>query len=340
MTELGKQPQFIRYTAVVPYESWMDEAELYRLETVIACARKSRPAETGFGQKVITLPKPPSIPPVKYVTPAPDPKQRDMEGSAFLDFRKGSHVIDPAFSRNPQELMRIMDMVYKASKDPDVTVHHLSITGYASPEGSIASNEKLSRNRAASLKEYVKTASGLPENIFRVTSVGEDWGMLRKLVENSDINQKQAVLDIIDNSSDYDRKESQLKALGAVYHLLLSDFFPQLRRVEYHINYTVRDYSITEAQKLLGSDPEKLSSHELYLLAGLYEEGSAEWNDIILKTVTLYPDDPAANINAAAVYINTGAYDQAKKCLDKVKEHPDAQHNLSVYQEMMRQGLL
>ncbi|MCC8154113.1 MAG: DUF3868 domain-containing protein [Tannerellaceae bacterium] len=339
-TVCGCEEIVIHYAKAIPYKSWMDEGFLTRTERIIGCARNSATHAYNFGVNVEIGYRPPAIPPVAYIAPKPIVKERNEEGKAYLDFQKGQHTIDPTFRRNPQELMRIMDIIHKTTKDGDVTLHDVSIVGYASPDGNADFNEKLAGRRATSFMEYVQKMSGIPAATFKVRPQGEDWAGLREFVEEMELNQKEKVLAIIDNDAALDRKEQQLKALGAPYHKLLADIFPALRRVEYNIRYTVKDYSMTEAQKLLNSDPSKLNSYELYLLVKLYEEGSGDWNEIIKLTAELYPDEVEANINAAAVYINTGDYAKAKQCLDKVRHLPEAVHNLGIYEEMERQGLI
>lgn len=339
-TICGCLGQVIHYSQVVPYESWMDKGYLMRTERLLGCAKSSMDSEHDFGIWVETAPRPPAIPPVNYIAPKPIVKERDVSGKAYLDFHKAKHTIDPSYRNNPQELLRIMEIVNKTNLDKDIVLHGLYITGYASPEGNATYNQQLANRRANSLSEYVQRMSGIPVEKFTVQAIGEDWKGLREMVEAGDMIQRDKVLAIIDNDADLDRKEQQLKALGAPYHYLLSEVFPALRRVEYSISYTVKDYSLTEAQQLLNSDPSKLNSYELYLLAQLYEEGSEKWNEIIELTVSLYPDEPEANINAAAVYINQGEYEKARASLEKVKHLPEAANNLYIYEEMERQGLL
>lgn len=335
-----KEEKVISFSQTIPYESWMDEAYLVRSERLMGCAKSSYMTTGDFEKKVEIGYRPPVIPAVTYIAPKPIVKERDESGKAYLDFRPGQSVIDPGFRNNPEELGKLMEIVYKTSKDKDLTLNELSISGYASPEGSAALNESLSYKRAHALMEYIQKMSGISKEKFEVKAFGEDWEGLRELIEESDIARKGDILSIIDNDETPDRKEQQLKNLGAVYREMLNDLFPSLRRVEYRIDYTVRDYSLTEARELLGSDPQKLNSYELYLLARLYEEGSNEFNNIIELTVKLYPNETEANINAAAVFINKGEYTKAKECLDRVKHLPEAGHNLYIYEEMQRQGLI
>ena len=58
-------------------------------------------------------------------------------------------------------------------------------------------------------------------------------------------------------------------------------------------------------------DPSKLSLGDIYMIALTYEQGSKEWNDIILLAVQTYPNVAEARVNAANVAMANGNYTQA-----------------------------
>ncbi|MCD7978833.1 MAG: OmpA family protein, partial [Tannerellaceae bacterium] len=258
-------------------------------------------------------------------------KQRSETGSAYLDFPQGQSVILPDYRRNRAELNQIRQTIEKTRKDPNVEVQEIVITGFASPEGSYSSNERLSWDRAQALKNYLQRTGNLSSRYFEVQPGGEDWETLRELVEESHLPDRHQILSIIDSQDDYDRKEMRLRNLGMSYDMLLSDIYPALRRVDYRIEYRVKDFTIQESRDMLTRNPGHLSPFELFRVAGNYEKESDKWNEIIELTVRLHPDDDVANINAAGVLLNRGDLVAAKICLDKVAELPGAWNNLGVY---------
>ena len=321
----------LSYAYSVPYQSWMDNANLTLIQEMIGCAGEKHLYTYTLGNRVTTeLREPYQVhPKVTLVTPAEESKTRNRQGSAFLDFQSGRSVILPDFRRNPVELGKIDNALTEVMSDMDSQITGLFIEGYASPEGRYSSNEKLARDRASALKDYIKNRYMMTEQIFTVKSIAEDWEGLKVAVENnSDLPQKEQVLSIINSSDEYDTKERKLKSLS-VYSRLLRDVFPELRRVEYQIDYAVRSYSNTEARALINTSPEKLSQAELYRVAESYGKESPEFRRIIMETIPqYYPNDAIALSNAAALLIENREENTALRMLEKAQHLPAAWNNL------------
>ena len=100
-----------------------------------------------------------------------------------------------------------------------------------------------------------------------------------------------------------------------MYQALLRDIYPALRHTDYVVHYTVRDYNVEEAKALLKTRPQLLSLEEMYLVAQTYQEGSDKFNEVFDIAVRMYPQDPTANINAAAMELKRGNVQQAVRYL-------------------------
>ncbi|NDV59563.1 DUF3868 domain-containing protein [Bacteroides sp. 519] len=324
--------EFMRYQVYLPYENWMDNARLYLRQELVGCRGQVNMYTYKLSDRVKLAPRAPyevqSL--VALVAPQAEVKTRNRQGSAFLDFQVGRSAILPDFRRNPVELGKINDAFLEVMGDQDAQITGLFIEGYASPEGKYASNEKLARDRAVALKEYIKNHYLLAENLFTVRSVGEDWVGLKTKIEESTIAQKDQILAIIDSSAEPDAKEARLKGLSS-YSSLLRDVFPELRRVEYQIDYSVRSYSTTEARQLMSTNPENLSHLELYSVALEYGKESPEYKKIIIETIPKYFDsDPVALNNAAALLIENGEENTALRLLEKAPALPEVWNNLGI----------
>ena len=93
-------------------------------------------------------------------------------------------------------------MIDLVQGDKDVTINRISITGYASPEGSLAMNERLSEGRAKALRDYLQSRyPAIPGSLYSVRFGGENWDDLVKALQTSDMPDRQAVRDIIDRFS-------------------------------------------------------------------------------------------------------------------------------------------
>src|SRR5699024_1301676 len=74
------------------------------------------------------------------------------------------------------------------------------IRSWASPEGVNRLNEVLSERRADSLKSYIVRHAGIPDSVVTVRGEGIAWGILRRMVAESDMLYKGEVLHILDNT--------------------------------------------------------------------------------------------------------------------------------------------
>lgn len=320
----------IRYAAAVPYEEWMDGARMLLRQEIIGYRDSRALVVLGLNDRVELSPRTPYevSPKPSLVVPEAEIKQRRKQGSAFLDFQAGRSEIIPGFRRNPEELAKIRDAFAEVASNPDVRIVGLFIDGYASPEGPYTANEKLARERAAALRDYILTNYDVPlaPEQTKVGWTAEDWNGLAELVRESSLPRRDEILSMIESVPDPDQREARIRALGGgvPYRTILREMYPSLRRVEYRIDYTVRDYSVEEARALTGSDVHLLSHRELFLAARSYGCGSAEYETIMLDVIPrLFPDDQTAAVNAAAVMISNGEYVSAKRLLSK---HPDSPH--------------
>lgn len=327
------EAQTIRYNARVPYEKWMNGSNLKMLGTINGCANCLKEEDLAQVHPVLLeryVPQPSII----FVKPAAEIKNRDEKGNAYLDFPVNQTIIYPDYRRNPFELAEINRTINVVKENPDTKITGIDLHGYASPEGSYANNTRLAKGRSEALKTYIVDEYGLSADMIKVQSTPEDWAGLRAWVEKVDIAQKDKVLELIDSDiENLDVKEYRIKNLDRkVYQELLRDCYPGLRHTDYVIHYTVRPYNVEEAKALLKTRPQLLNLEEMYLVAQTYEEGSEDFNEVFDIAVRMYPEDPIANINAAAMELKRGNADLAVRYLERSdKSSAAAQNNQGVY---------
>lgn len=267
---------------------------------------------------------------VSFITPEVEVvKQRTEAGCAYLDFAVGRSDIMPGFRNNSSELKKIYSLIETVQNDPDATITGITITGYASPEGSYISNLILSEKRALALKNQIRIIFGFPENRFYVSGKGEDWTMLDTLVTRSDIDEKYTILEIIRGMDDFDRRESRLQALsgGQPYHYIKNNFYPSLRRSDYELQYTVLPFTVEKGKEVFRTNPSNLSLNEMFLVANTYEPGSDTFNEVFETAARIFPQDDVANLNAAASALNRKDILSATNYLGKVSEQSAAYWN-------------
>ncbi len=326
------------YNWAAPYEPWMDDAGLALNQELISAGNRRELVFFSMADRVQIAPRTPYEvqPKLNFYVPAPEQKSRKKQGQAFLDFQVGKSVILPTYRNNPAELAKINDAFNEIQSNADVKIKGLFIEGYASPEGKYESNERLARERSTALKDYIVSKFNLPitEDNIKVSWVAEDWDGLSSLVQASEMAQKDQILGIIENTPILDGRETSLMRLagGAPYRAMLKDMFPGLRRVEYQIDYTVKDYSADETKALINKNSIMfLSQREMFLAAQTYDPQSPEYKAILIDLIPRqYPDNATAAVNAAAVMIAQGETATAKRYLEKWAADPQSWNDLGV----------
>ncbi|MBD8347897.1 DUF3868 domain-containing protein [Dysgonomonas sp. HGC4] len=334
----GKQEaQIIPYSTVVNLEDWMKQASLYLDESNCpGCGKAVSQHKRLLAVKPtleigesITKEKPEPL--FSFVTPPTDSlKMGNKEDNAYLKFQVGKSAIDPSLADNTVELDRIHNHLNQLLNDKKVTIKKISITGYASIEGTYAFNKNLSEQRAKSLTNYLKKRYDFPTGTFQVDWVGEDWDGLIKLIQDGNMEKKQEVLTIIHNTDVLDGREKRLMELdgGRPYRFMLNEYFPLLRRVKYKIEYRIPQYSLEESKRIIKEYPEQLSPKELFVLADSYGKGSVEFFEILDIALSLYPNDLITKQNAAAAYAMQGNYKKAEQLALEAGNNSSTLNNL------------
>jgi outer membrane protein OmpA-like peptidoglycan-associated protein len=142
----------IDYLRTVKYEPWMDNAVLKLRRQSCACDNMKNRGEieiARFEQEDPII----ELYPVYLLPPADNRmKVREEKGSALLCFELNKWDIKPNYMTNPVELQKIHNSVNIVKSDSDVTIRRMTIEGYASPEGSVEVNQRISENRANAVK--------------------------------------------------------------------------------------------------------------------------------------------------------------------------------------------
>lgn len=243
-------------------------------------------------------------------------KDRD-KGTSVVIFTVGSHKLDMNFQGNKDA----MDAIAKAFKliedDPNAVLKHIMITGYASPEGSLAFNTALAQRRAETVKTYIQSILSSPRNeLFELHNGREDWDGLRERVENSHMAEKSEILEIIDSyTMEQEIRKTKLKQLngGAPYKYMLENFYPPLRSAGYVQVFYEIDRTATVATAVTD------------------ELGRTTWVD---------PESPAnvniTRINEALKFIKESDFEQALTQLLQAKDDPKAFNFIGVCHMMMK----
>ena len=187
----------------------LDLGTAYTVQVVAKCTEKdSDPASIGFN------------------TPAP---VVEPDFIYYFDYNK-SNI--PGAGRDVRDRNKIARKQVKELVNGDVK--GLRIEGWASPENGMGTNDQLSKDRAsAAIADIKAQCKKEAKNIeFNDNGNGSDWDTFKKLVQNSNIKDKDAILNKINNASN---KEKEIQDLKMVYPELERDILPLIRRAEVYI---------------------------------------------------------------------------------------------------------
>ena len=269
-----------------------------------------------------------------YVRPTAEAvKSRSLSGSAFIDFPVNKTVIYPDYRRNTAELGKIEATIDSVRNDRDVTITSVWLKGYASPESPWTHNRMLAIGRTEALKKHIGQLYRFDEGVIETDYEPEDWAGLRSYVERSNLTHRAEILALIDSSLEPDAKEAKIKrSYPEEYDFLLKNCYPALRHTDYRITYTIRTFSdAQEIRRIMLTQPQKLSLNEFYLAAQACSPGSDEFNEIFETAVRMYPEDTAANLNAANTAMQKGDLKNAEHYLRKAGESPEALYARGAY---------
>ena len=264
----------VEYIAKLAYEPWMVDSRLVLRERMTGCLDcTAATEESTVKAPFIKLFTP------RYVTPFVTPereavKVRNEVRVARLQFRQGKSDVDPRYKDNRAELETVTGSINVVKTNPDLTITGIYITGYASPEGSVAFNQKLSESRANALAEYARKDTHMDASLWHVAGMGEDWEGLRREVEKHpqllDIDKVLRLIDECEGDKDACEKRIRESVSPDVYTRLLNEMYGPLRRNEYKIEYSVRSFNLEEAKKQIKTRPDLLSVEEIYTVAESY----------------------------------------------------------------------
>lgn len=132
--------------------------------------------------------------------------------------------------QNNDALQRLVEIAEEAYTQSNLD--SIVIEGSASPDGPYSNNIRLSRKRAAMVKDYFQKNSNLPEPVFIVRALGENILLFRKIVsELDDSVARDQIFALLDSGMAPDVWEKKLRKMngGKIWYQLLKNQLPRLR---------------------------------------------------------------------------------------------------------------
>lgn len=328
----GDANQTVVYRQTLPFEPWMKEARLVMEEDLCGCGGHSEEIalEPLFALADET-PAPPKAAPFEaayvYLQPAPEAvKNRTELKDLYLHFAVNRTTIDSGYMHNPQELAAARELVERIRTDKNLSIREILIRGYASPEGSVAGNRRLSEGRAAALKNYLVARLGDRSLSFHSEGGGEDWEGVIEALRAQPVAGREELLAAMTASDQSDASEQALRRIGggAPYREMAEKIYPKVRRVVCSVRYTARSFTLEESREIIRRHPEQLSLYEMWQVAESYPENSEAFRETIRTAARTFPHSETALVNAAHVALAEGNCAEAADYLGRIRSTPDA----------------
>lgn len=198
------------------------------------------------------------------------------------------------------DIQALKDYITMVTQQERMQLKGFTASSYASPDGPLTLNEKLSEQRGKAAEKYLKKEYGkLPDlsSLFSSKTTAEDWDGFKTLVQESSIADKDLILRVLSMYQDPVVREKEIKNMSAAYETLAEQILPQLRRSKFIVDVNLVGLSDEEILSAIKSDPSKLSLEQMLYAATLtndvndmlkYYQLAAEkdpkcyraWNDI------------------------------------------------------------
>ena len=204
---------------------------------------------------------------------------------------------------------------------------NIEISSFASPEGTLDVNDKVSDNRANStftyakrLMKQLKLDGASNDDLYIQSSKGEDWRGFNKLVNSSDMKDKSKVLNIVRNQKDPQKREESIRDMSEIYDAIEDDVLPKLRKATITLRVFEPKKTDEEIASLSISDPAQLDIKEMLYAASLIEDNSIK-KTIYNTTIKSFGNDYRAYNNLAGIYIQEKNMNKAIDMLGKASKY-------------------
>ena len=205
-------------------------------------------------------------------------------------------------------VQEFVKMLKKINADREgLNINNVEIQAYASPEGGFAFNDKLAGKRQNVSEGYVKEQlkKAKVETGIDAHYTAQDWEGFQRLVQASNIQDKEVILRVLNMYQDPEEREQQIRNMSAGFRELADGILPELRRSRLIINYETVGRSDEQIEQQYKDDAAKLSADELLYLATL-KDTQAEKEEVYKKTAALYDKDYRAFNNLATIALTKG----------------------------------
>lgn len=237
------------------------------------------------------------------------------------------------------DIKAMRDFIEQGNKKGNV-LKNINISAYASPDGELTRNANLAEDRAKSARKAVqdifgklKIDAGKDEAFYNIVTTAEDWEGFKRLMEQSNIADKELILRVLTMYTDLEVREKEIKNLSKTYVEVADKILPKLRRAVITVNAEEKSRTDEQITALSTSTPDSLSNEEI-LYAGTLTQDMNTQAAIYKAAEKQYPNDWRSANNLGMVYLMQNKLADAQAQFEKADKlspnNPIVQNNLGI----------
>jgi tetratricopeptide (TPR) repeat protein len=222
-----------------------------------------------------------------------------------------------------EDVQLLRDYIKMVSLDPNRQIKTAEISSYASPDGPMDLNEKLSVKRGSTAdkfmkQELVKVEAAKAAGFFNEKTTAEDWDGFKAEVEKSTIPDKDLIIRVLSMYSDPAVRNKEIKNMATAFEVLKKDILPKLRRSKFFVNVDLVGRSDEQILAQIKSDPKVLSVEEMLYAATLTKDLNEQLK-FYQAAADNFPKDIRTQNNIGFTDLLLGKSDDAIAALEKAK---------------------
>ncbi|MEG0467679.1 MAG: hypothetical protein RR551_05260 [Mucinivorans sp.] len=181
---------------------------------------------------------------------------------------------------NSDEISALEKFIIDNTGDVKKKVGDVYTQAYASPDGPLDLNDKLSNKRGETthkaLGEKFKKDKVPASAKFDINAMGEDWAGFKELVSKSDIADKELILQVLSMYSDPQVRDREIKNMTAAFQVLAEKILPELRRSKMNVNVQIEGLTDDELKAAVAADINTLKLEEMLFAATLFNDNATK----------------------------------------------------------------
>jgi len=272
------------------------------------------------------------------ISPAitPDKFQRIIQETQEANIKFLIQQANLLGSETGSQSVKALTSAVKDAKDAEnKEVAGLDVIGYASPDGAFDLNKNLAERRLNASANFINNELRKLKSEVEINKdfTPEDWDGFKKLLEQSNVQDKELILRVLSMYSDPEQREREIKNISSAFTAIADQILPELRRARLQLTVNVIGKSDEEIEKLAFSNPAALTADELLYAATLTDNLNKK-AEIYLAVTEHYIKDVRGYNNLGVVKFYQGKYDEAalyfKKAAAFDASDPNVNYNLGL----------